>query len=320
MSSRGRILLAGAAALVLAAIVAVGAYALTRGDSGSGTQAPLTVPPAVQRFPNPPAGAFVVAREDATDALALAVVNRSSGLGLQVSDVDQNGDGATGLHVSLGVVSKGRTATKTAIACGPGCYRADVALSSRPTAVHVKVVRAARTTDWNVTLPAAWPAKDGAAIVARAARVWNNLSSLRYSEHLSSDPTHVVTSDWQVVAPDRLAYQIKNEGQAVIIGLHRWDRQKGGTWVRSSSVRLNQPEPFWVKATDARVLGSTTVRGRPAWRVSFFDPRTPGWFLVEIDKQSYRTLDVQMTAAAHFMHDVYGGFNSSLKIDPPSSR
>lgn len=320
MSSRGRILLAGAAALVLAAIVAVGAYALTRSDSGLGTQAPLTVPPAVQRFPNPPAGAFVVAREDATDALALAVVNRSSGLGLQVSDVDQNGDGATGLHVSVGVVSKGRNVTKTAVACGPGCYRADVALSSRPTAVHVKVVRAARTTDWNVTLPAAWPAKDGASIVARAARVWNNLSSLHYSEHLSWDPTHTVISDWQVVAPDRLAYQIKNEGQAVIIGLHRWDRQKGGTWVRSSSVRLNQPEPFWVKATDARVLGSTTVRGRPAWRISFFDPRTPGWFLVEIDKQRYRTLDVRMTAAAHFMHDVYGGFNSSLKIDPPSSR
>ena len=118
MSSRGRILLAGAAALVLAAIVAVGAYALTRSDSGSGTQAPLTVPPAVQRFPKPPAGAFVVAREDATDALALAVVNRSSGLGLQVSDVDQNGDGATGLHVSVGVASKGGTVTKTAIACG----------------------------------------------------------------------------------------------------------------------------------------------------------------------------------------------------------
>ena len=210
--------------------------------------------------------------------------------------------------------------TKAAAPWGPGCYRADLALSSRPTAVRVKVVRAARTTDWNVALPAAWPAKDASAIVARATRVWNNLSSLRYSERLSSDPTHAVTSDWQEVAPDRLAYQIKDEGQAVIIGLHRWDRQKGGDWISSSSVRLNQPEPFWVRATDAHVLGSATVRGRPVWRVSFFDPRTPGWFLVEIDKQTYHTLDVRMTAVAHFMHDVYSGFNTSIKIDAPISR
>jgi hypothetical protein len=320
MSSRGRILLAGAGALVLAAIVAVGAYALTRGSSGSGTQASIAVQPAVQRFPNPPARAFVVAREDGTDVLALAVLNRGTGVGLQVSDVNQTGDGATGLHVSVGVVSKGGTATKTAIACGPGCYRADVALSSRPLAVHVKVVRPSRTTDWNVTLPAAWPAKNGTAIVARATRVWNNLSSLRYSEHLSSDPKHAVISDWQVVAPDRLAYQIKDEGQAVIIGLHRWDRQTGGDWIKSNAVRLNQPEPFWVKATDAQVLGSARRQGQAVWRISFFDPRTPGWFLVEIDKQTYRTLDVHMTAAAHFMHDVYSGFNTSIKIDPPTSR
>jgi hypothetical protein len=293
---------------------------LTRGGSGSGTRTPIAVQPAIQRFPNPPAGAFVVAREDGTDVLALAVATRSTGVGLQVSDVNQSGDGATGLRVSLGVVSRGGTATKAATACGPGCYRADVALSSRPTTVRVKVVRPARTTDWNVTLPAAWPAKDGSAIIARAARVWNNLSSLRYSEHLASDPEHAVISDWQAVAPDRLAYQIKNEGEAVIIGLHRWDRQNGGSWTRSSSVRLNQPEPFWVTATDAHVLGSATLRGRPVWRVSFFDPRTPGWFLVEVDKQTYRTLDVQMTAAAHFMHDVYGGFNTSIKIDPPTSR
>jgi hypothetical protein len=320
MSNRGRILLAGAGALAIVAIVAVGVVLLTRGGSGSGTPAPLSVQPAVQRFPNPPAGALVLAREDGSDALALAVVPRAKGVALQVSDVDENGAGATGLHVSFGVKSGNETRTAAAAVCGPGCYRAAVVLPSRPLQVHVRVVRSARTTNWNVTLPADWPAQDASAIVARATSVWNNLSSVRYSEHLSSDPAHAVISNWQVVAPDRLAYQIQNEGQAVIIGLHRWDRQAGGNWIKSTSVRLNQPEPFWVTATDAHVLGSATRQGHAVWRISFFDPRTPGWFLAEIDKKTSRTLDVRMTATAHFMHDVYGGFNTSIKIDPPTSR
>jgi hypothetical protein len=236
-----------------------------------------------------------------------------------VSGVTQNGEGARGLRVSFAVSSKGGTGTETATVCGAGCYRATVPLGSRPLVVQVRVARPGRSTTWNVALPVTWPAKDGSAIVARATRAWKALRSLRYTEHLSSDPTHAVESAWQIVAPDRLAYQIQGEGQAVIVGLHRWDRQKGGAWVMTSALRLHQPVPFWVPATDARVVDETTLRGHAVWRVSFFDPRTPGWFLVAIDKTSYRTLDVRMTAAAHFMHDSYGGFNTSIKIAPPSS-
>jgi hypothetical protein len=104
----------------------------------------------------------------------------------------------------------------------------------------------------------------------------------------------------------------------VIVGLHRWDREQGGPWVKSSAVRLQQPEPFWVGATNAHVVGSATLRGHRVWQVSFYDPRTPGWFLVAIDRTTHRTLDVHMYAAAHFMHDSYGSFNTSIKIDPPS--
>ena len=80
------------------------------------------------------------------------------------------------------------------------------------------MARPARSTSWDVALPATWPAKDAGAIVARATRTWKALRSLRYRERLSSDPAHTVVSDWQIVAPDRLAYQIQDEGQAVIVG------------------------------------------------------------------------------------------------------
>jgi hypothetical protein len=142
---------------------------------------------------------------------------------------------------------------------------------------------------------------------------------MSYLDRLSSDPAHLVVSHWQIVAPDRLAYQIGNGGgESVIVGQHRWDRAEGGAWQKSSAIRLHQPQPFWVAATDAHVIGSGRIGGRPVWRVSFFDPKTPGWFLVSIDTATSRTLDVRMWAAAHFMHDTYGQFNAPLKIVPPA--
>jgi hypothetical protein len=60
------------------------------------------------------------------------------------------------------------------------------------------------------------------------------------------------------------------------------------------------------------------VGGRPVWRISFFDPGTPAWFTIALDKQTLRTLDVWMIATAHFMHDAYGSFNSTKPIEPPS--
>jgi hypothetical protein len=318
MSSRGQIGLVAVGATVAVAVIAGAALLLTSSSSSSSPTSPIAVAPAVQRFPRPPAGAFVAARADGSDVLALAVVPQPGSVALQASDVTQNAVGARGLRVSFVVTSKRGTARKTATVCGAGCYRATVPLGSRPLAVEVRVARPGRSTSWNVALPASWPAKDASAIVARATRTWKALRSLRYSEHLSSDPAHSVDSDWQIAAPDRLAYQIKNEGQAVIVGQRRWDRQKGGAWVKTSALRLHQPQPFWVTATDAHVVDETTLRGHAVWRVSFFDPRTPGWFLVAIDKASYRTLDVRMAATAHFMHDSYGGFNTSIKIAPPS--
>jgi hypothetical protein len=320
-STSTRVRLAVVGAVALAALIAGLAVLLTRGGSAPGTGLTPTVlaPPAAATFPTPPRGAFVMARGDGSDVLALAVVPNASGAVLQVSDVTSEGVGATGLHVSFAVSSGDRTATGTARACGAGCYRASVALPGRPDVVSVHIGRGARDTTWKVPLPASWPAKDASAIVARATRTWKRLKSLRYHERLSSDPRHSVTSSWQIVAPDRLAYQIRGEGQAVIVGEKRWDRQPGAGWVETSALRLHQPTPFWVAATDAYVVDSATIRRRPVWRVSFFDPRTPGWFLAAIDKKTYRTLDVHMTAVAHFMHDAYSGFNTSIKIEPPAS-
>src|ERR1700710_1463002 len=114
MSSRARLVLAGIGTLVLLAAIAVVVVLLTRGGSDAAVQPPITVPPAVKSLPAPPARSVVVAREDVGDVPALAVRPRTDGVGLQISDVTQNGIGANGLRVSFAVTTKSGTVRRDA--------------------------------------------------------------------------------------------------------------------------------------------------------------------------------------------------------------
>jgi hypothetical protein len=104
----------------------------------------------------------------------------------------------------------------------------------------------------------------------------------------------------------------------VIVGDKRWDRAPGSQkWVESPQTPVRQPTPVWVGTTDAHVLGVGTLSGRPVWWISFFDPGTPAWFEIAVDRSTYRTLESRMITTAHFMHDVYGRFNATPAIVPP---
>jgi hypothetical protein len=312
---RHRAIAAAGIALGLAAAGVAGLVAIT-GNSAPALRPPSIAPAVASPFPAPPRGAVVFAREDRGDVLALAAVPQAHGILLRTSVVGQQGKGVRGLRVSLAAGGRGAT---PASACGAGCYQAVLTLRSPPRALRVVVERPSRTTTWNVRLPSPWPARDASALVARAGRVWTHLRSLSYVERLSSGPGRTIVSRWQIVAPDRLAYEIEHGGgQAVIIGRQRWDRSGEGGWVKSPALRLHQPKPFWVAATNAHVVGTGRLGDRAVWRVSFFDPKTRGWFLVSIDRRTARTLDVHMQATAHFMHDTYGQFNAPLKITPPT--
>jgi hypothetical protein len=69
---------------------------------------------------------------------------------------------------------------------------------------------------------------------------------------------------------------------------------------------------------DPSMLGSGLRNGRPVWRVSFFDPTTPAWFEVEIDKRTKLPLWLSMIASAHFMTHRFSAFNAPLSIMPPT--
>lgn len=255
---------------------------------------PPSAPAPVNRFPAPPPNAVVLAREDGPDALAVAVTQSS----VQVSVVGQQGDGVSGLAVSV----NGTRAS----ACGRGCYRVSLSKAHR---LDVRV----GVTRWLVAVPRA---ADGAAIVARAARVWRALHTLVFRDRLGSDATHVVRSTWTAVAPNRLSYVVAGGYSAIIVGGRRWDRAPHGKWIESpQTAQVRQPAPLWQSATDAHVVGGTAA----TWRVTFYDPGAPAWFAITVDKRTSRTLELDMTTTAHFMHERYGPFGSRVSVGPPTS-
>ncbi|MDQ1511956.1 MAG: hypothetical protein QOG50_3800 [Actinomycetota bacterium] len=282
----------------------VGAAFAFRSGSPSAPAAAATTSDNGKGFPQPPRGAVVYAREWGGDAIALGVVPQKGHVLAQVSVLGPQGIGVSRLQVSL----NGQAAT----ACGAGCYR--TTLRGVPASVDVRV----RSTRWQVALPAPWPPRDASAVLERAERVWRSLHSLTFHEHLASDAIHETTSTWRIEAPDRVAYQVQGGYAGIVVGDHRWDRSPTAKrWVPSAQSRLTQPVPAWVRVTDAHVLGTAIVGGRPAWRISFFDPGTPAWFTVAIDRQTFHTLDSRMTATAHFMHDAYSSFDTTPAILPP---
>jgi hypothetical protein len=304
----------GAAAVAIVAVLAhrtpgpVGASSAPKSATAEPSAATPQTPTNEPSFPAPPKGAVVFSRPAGSDVLALGIVPGKRPL-LQASVLGGQGQGVKGLAVSFGV---GGT-TLRGTPCGPGCYRAKTSSANLREAIELRVAGKKPVT-WRVSLPKPWPPPDGSAIVARASKTFRKLKTLTTDDSLSSGLGRTVRTHWTIAAPNRLTYQVQNGAAAVIVGNTRWDKvAPGEPWVRSAQSPIHQPTPFWVSWTNAHVIGSTPK----TWRITFFDPKTPGWYEVRIAKQTRRTLDMRMHAAAHFMHQTYGNFNAPIRIAPP---
>ena len=297
------LVLAGVVLLAAGAVVAAIAFRSKPASLSASTEAAL--PTSNAGFPVPPKGGVLYARQLGGEALALGVVPNGGTVVAQASVLSGQGQGVSGLSVSLN--------GKPAAGCGSGCYKTTLDGVPKSVTVHV------RSTTWNVSLPSPWPPRDGTAIVDQATAAWRSLDSLTFREHLASDATHSVTSTWRIQSPNRVAYTIAGGGaDGIVVGDKRWDRDTPKTkWIESPQTVLTQPLPPWTAVRDAHLLGEETFQGHPSWRVSFFDPGTPAWFTVVIEQKTYHTLQSQMITTAHFMHDVYGAFNTTPPITPP---
>jgi copper transport protein len=262
----------------------------------------------------PPADAVVLGGEDDDVAVGLAASPRGRNVAGRVTALGQDGKGIDGLTV--------RIAGAAARPCGPGCYAATVPLPPPPRTVAVTLSGpGAKPATVRFVLPRRWPAPDATALVTHADRVFRSLRSLVIHERLASNARNAITTVYRVAAPDKLAYSIANGPKAVVIGSTRWDKLPGGKWERSQTEPIRQPEPFWGPdpRTNAHLLGTGTVGGRPVRIASFYDPHLPAWFELSVEPKTGRLLALRMTAQAHFMQHRYSGFNRPLRIVPPAA-
>ena len=283
---------------------ALGLAVLAAGCSSGSPVSQRSLSVGVESAPRPPTGALVLGGESGRRAVALAVGKGK----LTATVLAPEGGPLSGLKVAF------RTGSRLIPArpCGLGCYSAS---APRPRQVEVRL-SGSRPVAFEI--PEQTPS--AAAIVARAARTTRALKSLVYTESLRSGPTGGLLTTWSLQAPDEVEYRIKGGADAVVLGTRRWDRDRpGAPWRRSQQLpALRVPQPAWgSQATNAYVLGTARVNGRPVWVVSFANPTTPAWFTVWIDRATYRPLRLHMTAAAHFMTHRYLAFDRPLGIEPP---
>jgi hypothetical protein len=267
-----------------------------------------------------PAGAVVLGREDKDLALGLAVQPQTSKLTLVATIFGQNGAGTPNLKVSFQTtMADGTTLEGRGRPCTAGCYETTLDTGKRPLAATVTVIGPGSTgKPLRFSLPRAWPPPRAMNLVREAEHTYAQLKTLVTHERLASSPTNVVNTTYQSAAPNRLAYQIAGGSDAIIIGDRRWDRDRaGGKWRRSSQTPLRQPVPVWTSAADAHLIGTTHIGGRSAWLVSFYDRHIPAFFTIAVERKTFRTLDLHMTAAAHFMHQRYTDFDKLVTIAPP---
>jgi hypothetical protein len=277
---------------------------LAAGCSGGSSVAKSSLQVGVVNAPPPPRGALVLGGESGGRAVALAV-----GKGRVTATVlSPDGGPLSGLKVSF---VSGKRVVPAGV-CGKGCYSAALA---RPRSLQVRL-SGSKPVVFGV--PASTPT--AASTVERAARVTRGLKSLVYLESLRSGPTGGLLTTWKMKAPNELEYAIRGGADAIVIGTRRWDRDnRNKPWRRSQQLpALRVPQPAWGSvATNAHLLGTSSIHGRPVWVVSFANPNTPAWFTAWIDRANYETLQLRMTAAAHFMFHRYLAFDQPLRIAPP---
>jgi copper transport protein len=238
----------------------------------------------------PPRAAVVDARE--LGSLAVAVARERARTTVTILGPD--GNGIDGRRVSV----NGRPA----VSCGAGCYRApSPATGALEASVDGSTLRFA--------LPAR--AADAATLLAHVTRAFRGSRTIVFDETLRSSPRNVERARFTIVAPHRLAYQVRGGPSAVVIGGRRWDRADAhAPWLPSQQTPLDVTRPTWTRPTNVHLVSPNEL--------TFLDRRIPAWFHVTL--RGPRPTATRMTAAAHFMVDRYVGFDGPATVSPPPSR
>jgi copper transport protein len=201
--------------------------------------------------------------------------------------------------------------------CGTGCWR----LTDIPAGPEVSVAVEVGDDRYRVAVPSQWqPDRTAAAerLLRRAQAAMRGLASLRLDESLTSGLGPGVDSRYRFVAPDRMAYRTSSGTTLIAIGKVSYDSIEGRPFEKGA---FGGTDGFRLPALFRWTVYGRTVRwleaGRRYARLALFDPGTPVWFRLTVERQAKRVALERMVTGGHFMTRRYFGFDRPLRIVPP---
>jgi copper transport protein len=209
--------------------------------------------------------------------------------------------------------------------CGAGCWTFE--LRGNPASFEVSAPIEGHT--YTARLPSRWISGARAnqrarRLLASAQETMNRLRSAREHERITSGPGSLAVTDYELRAPNRMAYRTLLGGRAIVIGKREWTRTAAGRPWRLGHFGGGGP-PFqtltwfaWTPyAESVRLLG-ITLEGRHRFgEVALYEPGAPVWWRLRIDLSSMRVTSSHLITQGHFMTQRYYDFNGPVRISPP---
>jgi hypothetical protein len=192
------------------------------------------------------------------------------------------------------------------------CYQAPVPARAATVVVSVRRPGRAAVTA-HLQLPAA-DARSATGLVTVASRNFAALHSLRAINVLKSAPGRSVTTHYTTQAPDRLAIIVAGGEHARIIGSTRWDLQPDGTWRRSTTFPIHQPDPYWAPTSQAAYVAG---HSHGMVEVTLVQPGGPTFFRLWIAPRRHVVVRLRMITTAHFMSERELDLNHAPPVVPP---
>jgi len=200
--------------------------------------------------------------------------------------------------------------------CGRGCWR----LASSEVGAQLTAWVTADGERHSATVPSSWAAKGGPAaraLLRTAQRRMRSLSSLRLKEAVTSGLGTTVVTDYRFLAPNRMAYRTNAGTRVVAIGRTRYLSTSNGPFEEGTfgadGFRLDSFFGWTAYAPSVRWLGSD----RGVVTLALFDPATPVWYRLRIERGTRRIVGERMIAEGHYMSRRYFGFDRPISIVPP---
>ncbi|MBI3538171.1 MAG: cytochrome c, partial [Chloroflexi bacterium] len=145
----------------------------------------------------------------------------------------------------------------------------------------------------------------------------NQLKTVRATQALNDGANAVVMTRYEYQAPDRLHYEIENEGESIAILGTQYFRENGAWSTRARAEPFKFPDfnyaafPAAVKMGRAEKIDDTATQ-----IVRFASAQGDAQYAVWID-DAKRVRQFTMVAPAHYMLQNYFDFDAPIKIDAP---